>query len=106
MIQPSHTVIVIGLLFAAAAGGWAYVDHLQGRLQVLTTDLQDAIADKQRAERAQIAIADEAASAATRTERRNLGREAILLAPESDNGPVAQVLEDAFRIADEIGGIK
>lgn len=105
-MHPPHALIAGAVLLAVAAGGWLYADHLRGRVDELTVELRQAIADKQAAERGAIAVADEAASAAVRVEKRNLGRDGILTAPESENGPVMPVLERAFRAADEIGGIK
>lgn len=99
MIPPAHLFMLFGLLFMIAVAGWMRADYLQG-------ELTDAVRARISAERAIVVLADEHAASTTRAQIRATGREGILAAPESDNGPIAPVLERAFRAADQIGGIR
>lgn len=81
-------------------------DYLQGEVTELTRDRDQAIADRQAAEKAMVVLADEVADANARAAVRSAGRESILAMPVTEDGPVSGVLRHGMSIADEIGGIR
>lgn len=106
MLQPHHTIMAFGIVITAAVAGWAYADHLRGRLDAVVIERDQAIADRQAAERAMVVLADEAAAAQSRSAIRSTGRESILAMPVTEDGPVSGVLRRGMSVADEIGGLK
>lgn len=98
----TETLLKIGLILAVVlvlVGGGMYVRDLQHDLSETRQALDEA-------HRAIDALAAERAAADARARIVQSGREDIISAPETDDAPIAPVLDRALRAADEIGGIR
>jgi hypothetical protein len=95
-------MIVVGaIVVAGLAATWALTSSTMrawDRVQVLEEQISDT-------RRMLDVVTAERAAAEVRARRAQSAREAILSAPDADNGIVAPILQRALEAADEIGGL-
>lgn len=90
-------------MVAMIGGSLVYIDHLHGRVDVLVTERDQAVADKAAADMAVLELAVERAAADMRNGVVTGARADIL---KAEDGEVAPSLWIGLRAADEIGGIE
>jgi len=92
------------VLLLVAVSGYAMIQDRA--LDDARRQRDDAVRARQAAERAIVVLADQAAENARIAGEKADGRESIVAAPASEDGPVAPVLQRGLDAADRIGGLK
>ena len=100
-----QTWSVTGLIVMLMAAGM-YIMHLDRAVDDMRAERDAAVRARQAAERALVVLADQASENARIADEKAKGREGIVAAPASEDGPVAPVLQRGFDAADRIGGLK
>lgn len=99
----------VALFFAAVAfvaGMLAYIIHLDGKIDAARAEVSRLNQELDAANRGIEELGRDADATWTRNRASTAGKEAIIRAPEGDNGPIAKTLSDALKTAGEIGGLK
>lgn len=92
------------VLLLIAVAGYAMIQDRA--LDDARRQRDEAVRARQAAERAIVVLADQASENARIAEEQSKGRESIVAAPASEDGPVAPVLQRGLDAADRIGGIQ
>ena len=95
--------MAVAIVMAALAGfSWLQIH----RVESMRLERDQAVAELSAAQRTISAMAAERAAADRRQAIVGSAREAIVSAPDTDDGPVSPVLARALAAADDIGGVR